>query len=199
MDIVLASQSPRRQELLTQIGLSYRVHAVDIDEHMDRKLAPGPLVEAISREKAAACAALEGPEPLIIAADTVVAKGNTVLGKPKDREDARRMLRLLSGTRHDVYTGYTIRRGEQIYADRKVTFVSFRILTDEEIDAYIATGEPMDKAGAYGIQGFGALLVAAIKGDYFNVMGLPVCALGLHLREFGINCLTAIGSGERSV
>lgn len=199
MDIVLASQSPRRKELLTQMGLSYRVHAVDIDEHMERKLTPGSLVEAISREKANACAALEGPEPLIIAADTVVAKGNTVLGKPRDEEDARRMLRLLSGTRHDVYTGYTIRRGEQIYTDRKVTFVSFRMLTDEEIDAYIATGEPMDKAGAYGIQGFGALLVAAIKGDYFNVMGLPVCALGLHLREFGINCLTAIGSGERRI
>lgn len=193
MDIVLASQSPRRKELLTQMGLSYRVHAVDIDEHMDRKLAPGSLVETISREKAAACAALEGPEPLIIAADTVVAKGSTILGKPRDEQDAREMLRLLSGVRHDVYTGYTIRRGDQIYTDRKVTFVSFRTLTDEEIDAYIATGEPMDKAGAYGIQGFGALLVAAIKGDYFNVMGLPVCALGLHLREFGVNCITGAG------
>ena len=193
MDIVLASQSPRRQELLTQMGLSYRVHAVDIDEHMDRKLSPGSLVEAISREKAAACAALEGPEPLIIAADTVVAKGSAVLGKPRDEQDAREMLRLLSGARHDVYTGYTIRRGEQVYTDRKVTFVSFRTLTDEEIDAYIATEEPMDKAGAYGIQGFGALLVAAIKGDYFNVMGLPICALGLHLKEFGVNCITGAG------
>lgn len=103
------------------------------------------------------------------------------------------MLRLLSGTTHDVYTGYTIRQGEHVYTDRKVTFVAFRMLTDEEIDAYIATGEPMDKAGAYGIQGFGALLVAAIKGDYFNVMGLPICALGLHLREFGVNCLTGAG------
>ena len=193
MDIVLASQSPRRQELLTQMGLSYRVHAVDIDEHMDRKLSPGSLVEAISREKAAACAALEGPEPLIIAADTVVAKGSAVLGKPRDEQDAREMLRLLSGARHDVYTGYNIRRGEQVYTDRKVTIVSFRTLTDEEIDAYIATEEPMDKAGAYGIQGFGALLVAAIKGDYFNVMGLPICALGLHLKEFGVNCITGAG------
>lgn len=193
MDIVLASASPRRRELLSQMGLTYRVHAVDIDEHMDRKMAPGALVEAISREKAAACAALEGPEPLIIAADTVVAKGSTILGKPRDEQDAREMLRLLSGARHDVYTGYTIRRGEQVYTDRKVTFVSFRMLTDEEIAAYVATGEPMDKAGAYGIQGFGAMLVAAIKGDYFNVMGLPVCALGLHLREFGVNCITGAG------
>ena len=189
MDIVLASQSPRRQELLKQMGLTFRVHAVDIDEHMERKLAPGPLVEAISAEKAAACAALEGPEALIIAADTVVAKGNRILGKPQDKQDAREMLRLLSGTAHDVYTGYTIRRGEQVYTDRKVTFVAFRNLTDAEIDAYIATGEPMDKAGAYGIQGFGALLVASLRGDYFNVMGLPVCALGLHLKEFGVECL----------
>lgn len=193
MEIVLASQSPRRQDLLKQMGLSYRVHAVDIDEHTDRKLAPGPLVEAISREKAAACAALEGPGPLIIAADTVVAMGGEVLGKPKDEADARRMLRLLSGTTHDVYTGYTIRQGEQIYTGRNVTSVVFRTLTDAEIDAYIATGEPMDKAGSYGIQGFGALLVAAIKGDYFNVMGLPICALGLHLKEFGVNCLTGAG------
>ena len=178
---------------MSQMGLTYRVHAVDMDEHMDRKRAPGALVEAISREKAAACAALEGPEPLIIAADTVVAKGSTILGKPRDEQDAREMLRLLSGARHDVYTGYTIRRGEQVYTDRKVTFVSFRMLTDEEIAAYVATGEPMDKAGAYGIQGFGAMLVAAIKGDYFNVMGLPVCALGLHLREFGVNCITGAG------
>lgn len=193
MDIILASQSPRRKELLGQMGLSFRIVAPDIDEHMDRSLAPGELVEAISREKAAACAALEGPEPLIIAADTVVAKGHRILGKPRDEQDAREMLRLLSGTAHDVYTGYTIRRGDQIYTGRNVTFVSFRTLTEEEINAYIATGEPMDKAGAYGIQGFGALLVAAIRGDYFNVMGLPICALALHLREFGINCLTGAG------
>ena len=135
MEIVLASQSPRRQELLKQMGLSYRVHAVDIDERTDRKLAPGPLVEAISREKAAACAALEGPSPLIIAADTVVAMGGEVLGKPKDEVEAQRMLRLLSGTAHDVYTGYTIRQGDQIYTGRNVTSVVFRTLTDAEINA----------------------------------------------------------------
>ena len=194
MDIVLASQSPRRQELLKQMGLRYRVHAVDIDEHMDRNLAPGPLVETISREKAAACAALEGPDPLIIAADTVVAMGHTILGKPRDKQDARKMLQLLSGASHTVYTGFTLRQGGRAVSHSEETLVTFRLLTAEEIDAYIATGEPMDKAGAYGIQGFGALLVASIRGDYFNVMGLPICALGLHLREFGINCLTGAGT-----
>ncbi|WP_251448642.1 Maf family protein [Vermiculatibacterium agrestimuris] len=190
MDIVLASQSPRRQELLKQMGLTYRVHAVDIDEHMERSLAPGQLVEAISREKAAACAALEGPEPLIIAADTVVAWNDQVLGKPADPADACRMLRALSGQTHTVFTGFTVRRGEGAVTRSERTEVTFRALTEAEISAYVRTGEPMDKAGAYGIQGLGSLLVEGIRGDYFNVMGLPICALGLHLREFGVNCLT---------
>ena len=189
MDIVLASQSPRRQELLSQIGLSYRVHAVDIDEHLDRELAPGPLVEAISQEKAAHCAALEGPAPLIIAADTVVAKGHTILGKPHSREEAAEMLRFLSGSLHQVYTGFTIRQGERSITRSECTSVSFRPLSEREIEAYTATGEPMDKAGAYGIQELGSLLVEGIQGDYFNVMGLPVCALGQALKDFGINCL----------
>lgn len=189
MDIVLASQSPRRRELLTQMGLSYRVHAVDIDEHMDRDLAPGPLVEAISREKAKACAALEGPGPLIIAADTVVAMDHAVLGKPHSREEAIQMLRLLSGHSHQVYTGFTVRRGERSVTQSECTRVTFRPLSGEEIEAYVATGEPMDKAGAYGIQGLGSLLITGIQGDYFNVMGLPVCALGQVCKEFGVNCI----------
>ncbi len=189
MDIVLASQSPRRQELLSRIGLSYRVHAVDIDERMDRDLAPDALVEAISREKAAACAALERPEVLIIAADTVVAKGHTILGKPHSREEAIEMLGLLSGCVHQVYTGFTVRQGERFVTQSECTSVTFRLLTPEEIEAYVATGEPMDKAGSYGIQGLGSLLVEGLRGDYFNVMGLPVCALGQVLKDFGINCL----------
>lgn len=189
MDMVLASQSPRRQELLTQMGLSYRVHAVDIDEHMDRKLPPGSLVEAISREKAAACAALEGPGALIIAADTVVAMDHAVLGKPHSREEAAGMLRLLSGATHQVYTGFTVRQGERFVTQSECTRVTFRSLSGEEIEAYVATGEPMDKAGAYGIQGLGSLLVTGIEGDYFNVMGLPVCALGQVLKEFGVSCI----------
>lgn len=190
MDIVLASQSPRRQELLTQMGLSYRLHAVDIDEHMDRKLAPGPLVETISREKAAACAALEGPESLIIAADTVVAWNGEVLGKPANEAQAAEMLSHLSGQSHQVYTGFTVRRGEKSVTRSECTQVTFRPLSPEEIAAYVATGEPMDKAGAYGIQGLGSLLVEGIRGDYFNVMGLPVCLLGQTLKEFGIACLS---------
>ena len=189
MEIVLASQSPRRTQLLRQMGLTFRVHAVDIDEHMERPVSPGALVEAISREKAAACAALEGSAPLIIAADTVVAKGDAVLGKPHSKEDAKEMLRLLSGCEHQVYTGFTVRQDDHIATDVVSTAVTFRHLSDAEIDAYIATGEPMDKAGAYGIQEKGALLVDHLQGDYFNVMGLPVCRLGLVLKHFGVECL----------
>ncbi len=189
MDLVLASQSPRRRELLTQMGLSYRIEAADIDEHMERSLTPDKLVEAISGEKAAAVARVEGAAPLIIAADTVVVLDGAVLGKPQDEEDARRMLSRLSGCEHQVYTGFTVRRGEQIVTKSERTAVRFRPLSREEIISYVATGEPMDKAGAYGIQGLGALLVEGIDGDYFNVMGLPVCQLGLVLKEFGVNCL----------
>ncbi len=189
MDIILASQSPRRQELLRQMGLTYRVHAVDIDEHMERRLAPGNLVEAISREKAAACAAFEDPDALIIAADTVVALDHAVLGKPRGGEEAREMLTALSGKVHQVFTGFTVRQGGTAITQSERTDVRFRSLSREEIDAYVATGEPMDKAGAYGIQGIGALLVEGIQGDYFNVMGLPVCRLGLVLKEFGVHCL----------
>lgn len=189
MDIVLASQSPRRRELLTQMSLSYRIHAVDMDERMGRSLPPDQLVEAISREKAQACAALEGPGPLIIAADTVVALEGEILGKPHDEADARRMLTLLSGRSHQVYTGFTLLQGEKSLTHSACTLVTFRSLEPREIEAYIATGEPMDKAGAYGIQGRGSLLVQELHGDYFNVMGLPVCALGQALTQFGVRCL----------
>lgn len=189
MDIILASQSPRRKELLKQMGLPYRVEAADIDEHMDRNLPPDKLVEAISAEKAAAVAAAEGEEPLIIAADTVVALDGEVLGKPHSEGSAAEMLKKLSGRAHQVYTGFTVRRGEKVVTRSQRSEVHFRPLSEQEIAAYVATGEPMDKAGSYGIQGFGALLVEGIRGDYFNVMGLPVCLLGQTLKEFGIDCL----------
>lgn len=189
MDIILASQSPRRQELLKQMGLSFRVHAVDIDEHMERDLSPDKLVEAISREKAAQCAALDGPVPLIIAADTVVALDGEVLGKPHSEAQAAEMLGKLSGREHQVYTGFTLRQGGKAVTRSQRSEVRFRPLSDREIAAYVATGEPMDKAGSYGIQGLGSLLVEGIRGDYFNVMGLPVCMLGQALKEFGIDCL----------
>ena len=197
MDIILASQSPRRRELLERMGVvDFRIVTPDIDEQMDRELPPGALVGRISLEKALAVQAQEGKGPIIIAADTVVALDGAVLGKPADELDAFKMLSTLSGCRHQVYTGLTVLRGEEQYTVSEETTVTFRELSAEEIDRYIATGEPMDKAGAYGIQGYGALLVEGIQGDYYNVMGLPVCRLGLLLRRLGVDCLSlAAGQG----
>ncbi|MBM6886843.1 MULTISPECIES: Maf family protein [Oscillospiraceae] len=197
MDIILASQSPRRRELLERMGVGdFRIVTPDIDEQMDRDLPPGELVGRISLEKALAVQAQEGKGPIIIAADTVVALDGAVLGKPADELDAFKMLSTLSGCRHQVYTGLTVLRGEEQYTVSEETTVTFRELSAEEIDRYVATGEPMDKAGAYGIQGYGALLVEGIQGDYYNVMGLPVCRLGLLLRRLGVDCLSlAAGQG----
>ena len=195
MELILASKSPRRRALLEQMGVrSFRVVTPDIDEHMDRDLPPAELVRQISEEKARAVAAQVGPDAIVIAADTVVALDGAVLGKPADQEEAFRMLSILSGCRHQVYTGLTVLRGEQVYSVWEETAVTFRSLTGEEIEAYIATGEPMDKAGAYGIQGYGALLIEGISGDYYNVMGLPVCRLGQILGELGVNCM-ALAAG----
>lgn len=197
MDIILASQSPRRRELLERMGVGdFRIVTPDIDEQMDRDLPPGELVGRISLEKALAVQSQEGKGPIIIAADTVVALDGAVLGKPADELDAFKMLSTLSGCRHQVYTGLTVLRGEEQYTVSEETTVTFRELSAEEIDRYVATGEPMDKAGAYGIQGYGALLVEGIQGDYYNVMGLPVCRLGLLLRRLGVDCLSlAAGQG----
>ena len=197
MDIILASQSPRRRELLERMGVGdFRIVTPDIDEQMDRELPPGELVGRISLEKALAVQAQEGKGPIIIAADTVVALDGGVLGKQADELEAFKMLSTLSGCRHQVYTGLTVLQGEEQYTVSEETTVTFRELSAEEIDRYIATGEPMDKAGAYGIQGYGALLVEGIQGDYYNVMGLPVCRLGLLLRRLGVDCLSlAAGQG----
>ena len=190
MDIILASKSPRRRALLEQMGVKdFRILTPDIDEHMDRELPPAELVRQISLEKAQAVAAQADPNAVIIAADTVVALDGVVLGKPADEEEAFRMLSLLSGNRHQVYTGRTVLRGEQVFSQWEETSVTFRPLTAEEIEAYIATGEPMDKAGAYGIQGYGALFIEGISGDCYNVMGLPVCRLGQILGQLGMNCM----------
>jgi septum formation protein len=191
--VILASQSPRRRELLERMGLPFQIIVPDIDEAMDRPLPPHELVETISAEKAKAVACQVGPDAIVIAADTVVALDGQLLGKPADRADAARMLSALSGRQHQVYTGFTVLRGEQRITRSEETLVTFRPLTPAEIEQYIATGEPMDKAGAYGIQGVGALLVEGVQGDYFNVMGLPVCALGKVLKEFGIDCLALNG------
>lgn len=188
MKIILASGSPRRKELLTNMGIrSFSVVKTDFDESTVRADDPAALVEALSAGKAASVPAGRGD--LLIAADTVVALDGTILGKPADRADAVRMLTALSGRTHQVYTGVTVRRDDHAVTFHQVTKVTFRPLTREEIDAYVSTGEPMDKAGAYGIQALGSLLVEGIEGDYFNVMGLPICRLGQVLGQFGVNCL----------
>ena len=189
MQLILASQSPRRRELLTQMGFSdFIIRPAQGEEVIDPALTPGELVESLSRQKAAEVART-APDALVIAADTVVTADGRVLGKPQSKEDAAAMLRFLSGRTHTVYTGVTVQQGTRISTQHEATKVRFRPLTETEISAYIASGEPMDKAGSYGIQGLGALLVEGIEGDYFNVVGLPVCRLGRMLLEFDLNPL----------
>ena len=190
MNVILASQSPRRRQLLGQMGFTdFQIRPAHGEEIADPGLTPAQLVEALARQKAEEVAAGAGGDDLIIAADTVVSLDGQVLGKPHSREQAVRMLTALSGRAHTVYTGVTVRRGEQILTRHEATQVRFRPLTAEEIAAYVATGEPMDKAGAYGIQGLGAVLVAGIRGDYSNVVGLPIPLLAEMLGEFGIHIL----------
>ncbi len=190
MDIILASRSPRRRELLNQIGLrGFKVAASGADERVEGNPAPAELVEALSLRKARAVQEDADEEDLIIAADTVVVLDGAVLGKPADEREAFAMLSALSGNRHRVYTGITVLRGERCETCSEETIVEFRELEPDEISAYIATGEPMDKAGAYGIQGLGSLLVSRLEGDYFNVMGLPVFRLGRMLADFGVDLL----------
>ena len=190
MNIILASASPRRRELLERVGITnFTAAPPNVDESVEPGLSPAAMVETLSLRKARAAAQNARPEDLIIAADTVVALDAGVLGKPQDEDDAFAMLSALSGREHRVYTGVTVLRGDRAVTEHEATAVTFRDLSPDEIRGYIATGEPMDKAGAYGIQGVGALLVSGIRGDYSNVMGLPVFRLGQILREFGLDLL----------
>ena len=184
MNLILASQSPRRRELLGLTGLDFVVRAADIDETMDPKAAPFDEVARVSREKALAVA--REPGDVVIAADTIVVCEGEVLGKPRDEDDAFRILSLLSGKYHEVMTGMTVVKGDEIVTHTEVTRIHFRNLLPGEIRAYIASGEPMDKAGAYGIQGGAALFADEMVGDYYNVMGLPVCRLAMILRSLGL-------------
>ena len=184
MNVILASQSPRRRELLGLTGLDFTVRVADIDETMDTGKVPFDEVARVSRLKALAVA--REPEDVVIAADTIVVCGGEVLGKPRDEEDALRILSLLSGRSHEVMTGMTVLRGDEVITHTEVTKIHFRRLHPDEIRAYIATGEPMDKAGAYGIQGGAALFADQMEGDYYNVMGLPVCRLAMILRSLGL-------------
>ena len=175
MQVILASQSPRRQELLGLLKLPFTIRIADIDETMDPAKSPFDEVARISQQKALAIDHEQGD--LIIAADTIVVCDGTVLGKPHSTQEAKQMLRLLSGRAHQVMTGVTVLWGGKAHSHTEVTDVIFRPLSDAQIDAYVASGEPMDKAGAYGIQGGAALFVERIAGDYYNVVGLPICRL----------------------
>ena len=187
MNLILASQSPRRKELLGLLGHPFVIRVADIDEAMDPAKAPFDEVARVSRLKALAVE--READDIVVAADTIVVCGGEVLGKPKDEADAFRMLRLLSGRDHQVMTGMTVCRGEESVTVTEVTDIHFRELSDGEIRHYIATGEPMDKAGAYGIQGGAALFATHLDGDYYNVMGLPVCRLVSLLRRFGLKVM----------
>ena len=181
MTVILASQSPRRKELLGLFHIPFTVRVSDADETMDPTAPAQEQVALVSRRKAEAVP--RDPDDVVIAADTIVVLGGEILGKPRDEADASRMLHLLSGRDHQVMTGMTVMRGAESRTVTEITDIHFRPLSDREIEAYIRTGEPMDKAGAYGIQGGAALFAERMVGDYYNVLGLPVCRLGQLLRE----------------
>ena len=188
--LILASGSPRRRDLLRGLGLEFEVIAAPGAEAPHPELAPEALVRALAEDKAAQVLALDGDrQAVIVAADTVVEIDGRVLGKPADPRQAEEMLSALSGRAHRVWTGVCVRRGGEVLSRAECTEVEFRALSDREIRAYVNTGEPLDKAGAYGIQGRAALFVRGIRGDYFNVMGLPLCTLGLMLRQYGVELI----------
>ena len=184
--IILASASPRRRELLERIGLTdFQIRVPETDESFPDGLTPSEVVEYISRKKAQAAECTE--QEIVIAADTMVFLDGQRLGKPRDEDHALEMLTALQGRRHTVCTGVTVRQGGRLLTESESTDVFFRPATAEELRRYIQTGEPMDKAGAYGVQGRGSLLVERLEGDFFNVMGLPVLRLSRMLREVGVN------------
>ena len=181
MRLILASQSPRRRELLGLFRRPFTIQVADIDETMDADRPPYDEVARVSRAKAEAIA--REKDDIVVAADTIVVCAGRTLGKPRTETEAKEMLRLLSGRDHQVMTGMTVLRGDRAVTCTEVTDIHFRELSDKEIESYIATGEPMDKAGSYGIQGGAALFAERMVGDYYNVMGLPVCRLYQILAE----------------
>ena len=185
--LVLASGSPRRRDLLRQIGITdFEIRISQAEETYPPGLSPAQIVEHLSRKKAEAVPC--GPDEILITADTLVFLGDQHLGKPADEAQALEMLTALQGRQHTVCTGVTLRRGEEYLTEHEATAVCFRPAAREELLAYIATGEPFDKAGAYGIQGGAALFCKEIRGDFFSIMGLPVSLLARHLRTFAATC-----------
>jgi len=183
--VVLASGSPRRHDLLNLVGIAHEVRPSNIDETMRDRENPRRHAERLAREKATAIATRD-PNLITIGADTIVVVNRKVLGKPRDTSHAAEMLKALSGREHTVVTAVAVARGKKVRSAVEEVRVKFRRLHEDEIDAYVATGEPMDKAGAYGIQGYGATIVECVDGDYFAVMGLPLARLVALLRDLGV-------------
>ena len=181
--LILASNSPRRSEILNRAGFTFTVRPTDADESVPDGLSPKETAEHLSLLKAKEANKSASDGDVIVAADTLVTINGKILGKPRDKEQAAAMLKTLSGRTHTVHTGVTVIKNGETTTFSVATDVTFYDLSDGEIDAYIATGEPFDKAGSYGIQGYGSLLVKEIHGDYFNVMGLPVAALSRVLKS----------------
>ena len=190
MSFILASASPRRKELMEMLGVQdLRIVPAKGEERAPEGLAPDKLVLFLSRQKAEEVAASAKSGDTVVAADTIVWVDGRVFGKPHSEDEAAQMLRTLSGRAHEVYTGVTVIRDGKCVSEAERSVVHFRALSAEEIAAYVATGEPMDKAGAYGAQGKAALFVLGIEGDFFNVMGLPLCRLGEMLKQQGVGLL----------
>ena len=182
--LVLASQSPRRSELITRLGLQFEIAPADIDESYGEGEMPPAHAERLAREKAQAIAAAR-PDALVVGSDTIVVIDGAVLGKPRDRDQAIEMLQRLSGREHEVCTGVAVAHGGRVESGLERVRVRFRVLDRRACEEYVDTGEPMDKAGAYGIQGFGSAIVECIEGDYFAVMGLPVVRMLGLFERFG--------------
>lgn len=182
-EIILASASPRRKELLSTAGIEFTVKVADVEEKIDDGLTPAEVVRSLALQKAQAVAD-KNPEAIVIGADTIVVLDDAILGKPQSEENAVEMLTSLSGRSHTVYTGVALIKGDKVRNFCEATQVEFYDLTKEDIDAYVATKDCMDKAGAYGIQTNGCVLIRKIDGDYFNVVGLPVSKVYRELRDF---------------
>ncbi len=188
--IILASGSPRRRELLERFGVNdLRVRPAKGEERMPDTDDPAEIVRALSRQKAEEVARGAAADDVIVAADTIVWLDGQALGKPRDEADAKAMLRRLSGRTHSVFTGVCVVRGGELLTEAEESLVSFREMSEREIAAYVASGEPMDKAGAYGAQGLAGLFVRRIEGSFSNVMGLPLCRLGNMLKKVGVELL----------
>ncbi len=181
--IILASSSPRRKELLTTAGMEFEIHVKEVDETVPEGTPPADAAKMTAAKKADAVAKDYG-DSIVIGADTIVVANGKILGKPKDEADAKAMLKMLSGIEHEVITGVCIINGGISDSFAQISKVKFYNLTDDDISAYVATKEPMDKAGAYGIQGLGCTLVERIEGDYFNIVGLPVAEVCRRIKNY---------------